>query len=241
MAHKKRMKKNFIVITGASKGIGKAIAEIFARNGYGLIINARDRIALKKLKEQFEKNHPIECHIFAGNLALKTEVLAFANFIIEKDIKIDALINNVGAYMADALANAEDGMLEKMLDINLLAPFYLTQYLQQKIKENKAHLFFMGSVAGVQAHMGALTYTIAKHAVTGMCKMLRKELAPTGVRVTHVVPGAVQTDSWGDFRPTKDKIMQPEAIAEAIFACFMLAENAVVEELLIRPIDQELG
>ncbi len=231
------MKQNkIVVITGGTKGIGRAMVEKFAQNGFNIITCARNRRDLKELKTETEKKYEVDCQVFVANLAIKDQVLAFAGFINESEQQLAALIHNAGVFVPDIIAKTDDGLIEKLMETNLYSAFYLTNHLIEKIKISQSHVFSICSVASLAAYENAASYTISKFAMLGFSKSLREEMKPFGVKVTAVLPGAVQTPSWGEIVLPENQIMPAKDIAEAVFMAFSMSKSTVVEELVLRPI-----
>ena len=229
------IKRKILVLSGGTKGIGRATIEKFAEAGFDIITCARNRQDLRHLKVDIEARFGIVCHILPVNLAVKEQVLDFVNFIKSHTETIDVLINNAGVYMPDLVSKTEDGLLEKLIETNLYSAFYLTHETLSMLIKVQGHVFNICSVASIESYPNSGSYTISKFALMGFNKALREEMKPHGVRVTAILPGAVQTNSWGDFVPAKGEIMPAVDVAEAIFAAHSLSKAAVVEELLIRP------
>lgn len=225
-----------IVITGSSKGIGKTIAERFASDGNHLFLCARNEGELKATAADIEKRFP-ECTISTLALDLSTagDVKRFGEFCIAAG-NPEILINNTGQYIPGNIADEPDGNLEKMMQTNLFSAYNLTRILLPKMKENgKGHIFNICSIASLQAYEGGGSYSISKYALDGFSKNLRFELKSSGIKVTSVYPGAVMTDSWGNFDNSNRRIMEASDIAEMIYASTRLTSQAVVEEIVIRP------
>ena len=229
------IKRKILVLSGGTKGIGLATIEKFAEAGFDIITCARNRQDLRFLKTDIETRFGIVCHILPVNLAVKEQVLDFVNFIKSHTETIDVLINNAGVYVPDLVSKTEDGLLEKLIETNLYSAFYLTHETLSMLIKVQGHVFNICSVASIESYPNSGSYTISKFALMGFNKALREEMKPHGVRVTAILPGAVQTNSWGDFVPATGKIMPATDVAEAIFAAHSLSKAAVVEELLIRP------
>lgn len=225
-----------IIITGASKGIGKAIAEIFAAQNKTLFICARNENELVATANELRKNYP-SCTIYtkAVDLSNKQEVLDFANFCLEKATP-DILINNAGQFIPGSIYTEDDETLFKMMNINLYSAYYLTKAVLPKMMENKSgHIFNMCSVAAIKAYSNGGSYSISKHALLGFNNNLREELKPHHIKVTAIHPGATYTSSWEGSGFQKSRFIEAEDIAKMVFNCSQLSANAVVEEILIRP------
>lgn len=226
-----------VIITGASKGIGRAVAEIFAANGHHLYLCSRNELALYKAVEELVTKYP-NCRVKAKarDLSKKDEVENFAQWILDNGIAIDVLINNAGNFEPGSVHNEPDGALENMLAINLLSAYHLTRKLIGKMMQQKSgHIFNMCSIASLNAYKNGGAYSISKYALHGFSKNLREEMKPYNVKVTSVFPGAVLTDSWGNYDNSNNRIMEATDIATMIFAAAQLSPQACVEDIVIRP------
>lgn len=225
-----------IVITGASRGIGKAIAEAFASEGHNLLLGARNKEVLEKTAAELRKNFArCTVHIMPADLSDKKNANAFADWCLGIATP-DILINNAGVYTPGSLLNEEPGTLEKMISNNLYSAYHLTAHLvPPMIKNGKGHIFNICSVASLQAYEGGGSYSISKFAMYGFSQNLRHELKDKGIKVTGVFPGAVFTDSWGTFDNSSGRIAEAADVAVMILACTKQSPQAVTEEIIIRP------
>lgn len=226
------------VITGATKGIGKAVAELFAAKGLNLGLCARNENDLATLAEKLLHIDPaIKVYTKATDLSVKNNVIAFGNFCLENLGTIDILINNAGIFLPGNLYNEPDGLLEKLVNLNLYSPYHLTRCLvPSMIEKRKGHIFNLCSVASVNAYDQGGSYAITKFALLGFSKNLRHELKEFGIRVTAVLPGAVYTPSWEGTSEPESRFIPAEDIATLIWNAFEVSDRTVVEELLIRPL-----
>ena len=229
-----------IIITGASKGIGKAVAEIFATEGATLFLCARNEISLYNTVAELQKKYP-GSNIKAKpvDLADKTAAQQFGKWCLELGVP-DILVNNAGEFLQGNVCDEDEGVLEKMVAINLFGAYHLTRTLLPKMIAEKngeagRHIFNICSVASLEAYPNGGGYSISKFALLGFSKNLREELKPHGIRVTTVSPGAVMTDSWGNFDNSNNRIMEALDIAKMIFAATKLSPQAVVEDIVLRP------
>jgi short-subunit dehydrogenase len=225
-----------IVITGAARGIGKAIARAFAAEGNTLFLCARNNITLEETATDLQKQFP-SCivHIMVADLSIKINADAFANFCLQKAIP-DILINNAGGFAPGSILDEPDGSLEDMMNNNLYSAYYLTRKLAPAmVKNGSGHIFNVCSIASLQAYSNGGSYSISKFAMNGFSQNLRHELKATGVKVTTVFPGAVFTDSWAGFDNSSNRIMEASDIASMLLACTKLSSAAVPEEIVMRP------
>ncbi|MEZ4886389.1 MAG: SDR family oxidoreductase [Chitinophagales bacterium] len=226
------------VITGATKGIGKAIAIAFAKEGYNLFLCARTQQDLEALQSEISDSHPsIKVHIMAVDMSIRQAVIAFAETIQSTWNQIDILVNNAGVWMPDTLLKQEqEGVLEKLIETNLYSAYYLTQHLLlSMVAHKKGHIFNICSVASLQYYSNSASYSISKFALLGYTKALREELKPYNIKVTAVLPGATRTNAWEGVEVADSRLMQSEDIAKAIVGVLQLSETTVVEEILMRP------
>lgn len=225
-----------VIITGASKGIGKAIAEQFAAQGAHLFICARNEVSLYKTVEELQTRFPaaiIKAKPF--DLSRKEEAKAFGTWCLEYGVP-DVLVNNAGLFEPGAVHNEPEGLLESQLQTNLFSAYHLTRtVLPWMMEKKKGHIFNICSIASLQAYANGGAYSISKFALHGFSKNLREELKPYHIKVTSVHPGAVMTDSWGDFDNSRQRIMEAADIAKMVVAASALSMQACVEELVIRP------
>lgn len=224
------------VITGASRGIGKAVAEIFARHGYHLLLNARNEPALLQTVAELRKKYPsITIEGRAADLGHKAEAKVFGEWASATAGSVEVLVNNAGTFLPGSVINEADGTLEEMMQVNLYSAYYVTKAVVPKMMAKKSgHIFTLCSIAGLQAYENGGAYSISKFALIGYTKNLRHELKEHGIKVTAVIPGAVYTDSWAGF-VAPERIMEANDIAAMIYACSLLSPQAVVEELVLRP------
>lgn len=224
-----------IIITGASRGIGKAIAEKFNEPGNRLFLCARNKEVLSETVQQLLKKNAAAVGFFSADLSQKNEVLAFASFCLQGGAP-DILINNTGVYIGGNISDEPDDILEKMMATNLYSAYHLSRaLLPAMIKKASGHIFNINSVAGLQPYPGGGSYSISKYAMNGFSKNLRHELKDKGIKVTTVYPGAVMTDSWAGFDNSSKRIMEATDIAEMIYAAAKLSPQAVAEEIVLRP------
>ncbi len=225
-----------IVITGASKGIGRAVAEGFAVTGNRLLLCARNEAALQQTAEALRRDHPgTEVSFQAADLSVKAEAIAFGEWCLRAGAP-DILINNAGLFEPGSVHNEPDGVLESQLAVNLHSAYQLTRtVLPEMMKRKSGHIFNLCSIASIAAYANGGAYSISKFAMYGFSKNLREEMKPFGIKVTSVLPGAVMTASWGDFDNSDQRIMEAADIAKMIVAAASLSPSACVEEILVRP------
>ena len=225
-----------VIITGASKGIGKAIAEVFAANGHDLFLCSRGEVALYKTVEELMTRFPaVTIKAKPFDLSKKEEAIAFGNWCLSFAVP-DILVNNAGLFEPGSVHNEPDGILESQLATNLMSAYHLTRTVLPKMMERRSgHIFNMCSIASLNAYTNGGAYSISKFAMHGFSKNLREEMKPHGIKVTAVHPGAVLSDSWGNYDNSAKRIMEAADIAKMIFAASQLSIQACVEDIVIRP------
>jgi short-subunit dehydrogenase len=225
------------VITGATKGIGKAIAEMLATDGYDLMICSRTESDLEALKQDFVLRFPyIKVITKVVDMGIKAEVIQFGNDVAKEWQRVDVLVNNAGLFIPGAIIDEEDGNLEHMIEINLYSAYYLTRtILPLMLPHKKGYIFNMCSVASLKSYTNGGSYSIAKFALLGFTKNLRDELKNKGIKVTAILPGATWSDSWAGYEAPQERLMNPRDIAEAILSALRMSSGAVIEEIIMRP------
>ena len=224
-----------IVVTGATKGIGRAIVNKFANNGFDCIVCARNENDLLTLKENIENTTDVKVFMKVVDVSRKDEVQAFGEFA--NDIgNVNVLVNNAGVFIPGQVHMEEDGVVEKMIETNVYSAYYLTRIiLPELIEKGNGHVFNMCSTASIMPYVNGGSYCISKYALLGMTKVLREELKEHGIKVTAIMPGATLTASWEGAELPEDRFMKAEDVADAVYAAYNLSESAVVEEILMRP------
>lgn len=226
-----------VVITGASKGIGKAIALKFAEEGHHLAICARNVSDLELLKKDILGKYPAtDVFISATDIRNEKQIKQFAADTIKHFGSIDVLVNNGGVFLPGKISEEEEGTLEKLMETNLYSAYHLTRALLPYMsKSEKPHIFNMCSIASFMAYPNGGSYSISKFALLGFSKVLREELKTTGIKVTAVMPGATWSDSWSGIDLPHERLMEAKDIADTIWSAYQLGPSAVVEEIIIRP------
>ncbi len=231
-----------IVITGASRGLGFSMAEAFAREGHDLYLTSLNQVKLYHALESLTSQYPDQViKAMPFDLGTKQGALDFGNWVLTTAVLPDILINNAGTFQPGKVIDEPDGQLEEMLQVNLMSAYYITRtLLPSMMKRKSGHIFNISSIAGLQAYPDGGSYSISKFALTGFSKNLREELKAYSIKVTCIYPGAVYTDSWAGSGVKPDRIMKASDIADSIVQISKLSPQAVVEELVIRPLAGDL-
>lgn len=237
--HMSKKPKN-IIITGASKGIGEAIAGKFAAGNHNIFLCARNEEQLYKTTEELQTRFPaVLISAMPADVSKKEQVVSFGNWVLKQTESTggpDVLVNNAGVFFPGGITTEEDGLLERTMETNVYSAYHLTRTLLPKMMENRhGHVFNICSVASLQAYKSGAAYSISKFALLGFSKNLREEMKPHGVKVTAVIPGAVYTGSWKESDVSPQRIMEPDDIATLVYAASCLSSQAVTEDIIIRP------
>lgn len=225
------------IVTGGTKGIGKAIIRKFVQHDFDIITCSRNQKDLDELKSELGNEFPgSRIHTLKADLSVKSEVMDFARFCVDKKEIIDVLINNTGVFMPGQISDEADGNLEMMINTNLYSAYHLTRaLLPSMIKVKKGYIFNICSVASIMPYANGGSYSISKYAMLGMTKVLREEMKAHGIRVSAILPGATLTASWDGVDLPESRFMKADDVADAVFGAYCLSPNSVVEEIVIRP------
>ena len=225
-----------ILITGASQGIGRAVAEAFADAPHArLALAARNEARLRETRDLC-RARGAEALAFPCDVTDEEAVEEMARAVRATLGAPDALVNNAGLFETGPAVDVTVGDFERQIAANLTSAFMVTRvFLRDMLDRGSGHLFYMGSVASLRAYPGALAYCAAKHGLLGLARAMREETRAHGLRVTAVLPGATWTPSWHGSGVSPERIMPPEDVARAILDVWRMSDRTVVEELLLRP------
>ena len=228
--------ERLVVVTGGTKGIGKAIIQRFAADGYAIATCSRSEKDLNALRDEISDSFQLRIHTFAADLSKQEKVNDFIEFVRMIGKPVEVLINNTGVFIPGLVHEEEEGTLEKMMNTNLYSAYHLSRgVIPQMKKEKKGHIFNICSVASLKAYPNGGSYSISKFAMYGFSQALREELKEFGIRVTSVLAGAVLTPSWDGVDLPEERFMKPSDIAETIHATYELSERTGIEDIVLRP------
>lgn len=215
-----------VLITGSSKGLGRSLALVFARNNYNVIIHGRNRKRLEEV-EQGVKEWNVECDVIQGHLSESRTIEKLAEIAWEK--RIDVLINNAGVHSKSPIAEVRDVEIREVIETNLIAPMLLIKRVSWMFKlEWGGIIININSMAGKEPNFIEPVYCASKHGLRGFTSSLQWH---TNVRVIDVYPGAMKTD-MSKGREDFNNLIEPDEVASAIFA---IAED--YKSLKIKEID----
>jgi short-subunit dehydrogenase len=225
------------IITGASRGLGKAMAERFAAGGYDIALIARDGQRLSATQSELAARYPGgRFQSFSVDMGDREQVDSLGLGLVKAGVVADVLVNNAGQFIPGSVHNEPEGLLEQLMTVNLYSAYRLTRHLlPAMMARRRGHIFNICSVASLQAYPRGGAYSISKYALAGFSANLREELKGYGIKVTTVYPGAAYTDSWAGSGVDPQRIMEAGDIAEMVYTASRLSPQATVEEILLRP------
>lgn len=226
------------IVTGATKGMGRAIVMELAANNYNIIFCARDEKEVQALLDELRKNYPrLQFFGIRADMEESSDVRGFAEFAEKSLGHVDVLINNAGLYIPSGLMDEDESCLERQMQVNVFSPHFLSKFFAAKmIGKGKGHIINICSIASLEPVTRAGSYSISKTALLGLTKALREELRPAGVKVTAVLPGSTLTDSWSGTSLPSDWFILSDDIAKSIMNCLQMSPGANIDEIIIRPL-----
>ena len=228
------MNKKTVLITGASRGIGKAIAKLFAENKYNVVINYNKSEDEAKELQNYLTNKGYSVRIFKADVSNINEVNSLVNYTIGQFEKIDVLINNAGISKTNLFTDISYEEWNEIMNVNLNGVFYTTKKaLQYMLPEMSGKIINISSIWGMVGGSFEVHYSASKAAIIGMTKALAKELGPSNINVNCIAPGVIKTDMLNNVsEDTLDalkeetplmKLGSPEDIAKC--ALFLASEG----------------
>lgn len=224
------------IVTGASRGIGRAISVALAQEASTIVLAARSIQQLQITAEQVTKAGG-EARIVRVELTEEQSIRNLIQVTGEKLGRLDILVNNAGVTHSAPLEQTSTEDWQRCISINARAPFILCREALPLLKKSQAaHIINIASVVGVKGYPLQSAYTASKHALRGMTISLAEELRGSNIRVHLLCPGGVDTDMVDSVRPdiARDELIKPQEIAELVLYLVTHKGNAVVDELRIR-------
>lgn len=246
------MTRNFrtVLITGASAGIGASCARAFARQGARLVLAARRKERLEALAEELRAEHGTESHLIELDVRDGAAVASALAALPAEWAEIDVLLNNAGLGRGlEKLQEGNPADWDEMIDTNVKGLLYTTHALVPgMVARGRGHVINIGSVAGHEVYGGGAVYCATKHAVGAITRGLRIDVLGTGVRVSTVDPGMVETDfSIVRFKGDEERArrvyadmtpLTPDDIADAVVWCATRPAHVNIDEIILKPTDQ---
>jgi len=226
------------LITGATKGMGRAIAFAFAKQGLNLAICSRNIKDLEQIKEELQSiNQQINIVTVQADASKKDQLLSFAQKAEAELGQIHVIVNNVGIYQPTSIMDDAEDTFDLLMNANLRPAYELYRYFGKKLAAAKdGHIFNICSIAAITPVTEAGTYTVTKAATLSLSNIMRLEMQQYGVKVTSVIPGSTLTSSWDGMQVDADKMVLPDDIASAVIAIYNMSAGANVNEITITPV-----
>lgn len=208
------MKRKTVLITGASRGLGRSLALKFASNSYNLILNARDEKRLSALREEILKSN-VNCHLVVGDITDEQTIKNLAQ--CAEKVGLDILINNAGMYHCKPIDETSPDEIKEVLNLNLVAPILLTQRIFRYFKKKSGGLIInINSLAGKNYSKDESVYCASKHGLKGFMGAFQFEALHYNVPIISIFLGAMDTDMTTQ-RKDKSKFIKTEEVAEFIY------------------------
>ena len=217
----------YAVVSGAGKGIGRAIARTLANSGYTVIACSRTRADLDSLNESNPNIIP-----FVADLSTEHGVEALAHYIRQYCGIPHVIVNNLGVFAVDSMLDTRRETLEAQMQVNFWSTYRLTMpFVQHMAERGSGHIVNICSIASIEAIPYASSYSISKHAQLGFSRVLQSDLKDKGVYVTSIIPGNVDTPSWDGYTGDKSRFIQPDTIARLVVEAVKKQQS---DEIVIR-------
>ncbi|MFV0312034.1 MAG: SDR family oxidoreductase [Dysgonomonas sp.] len=245
--------RKIALITGATSGLGRAIALRLAKEGYDVIITGRRKDRLEELKREIEIKYESKVYSLCFDVRVYNEVEKAITSLPEEWKAIDILVNNAG--LAVGLDPIQQGVIddwERMIDTNIKGLLYVTRVVSPGMVSRKSgHIVNLGSIAGKGVYPNGAVYCATKHAVDALSQGMRMDMLPYNIRVTQICPGAVNTEfSLVRFKGNQDRAdlvydgydaLTAENIADAVFYAVSQPPHVDIQDILVMPTAQANG
>lgn len=225
------------IVTGASSGIGRAIARALASEGANVVLAARTQEKLNETKKLIDNEGKGKALIVQTDISNQNDVKQMVDKAKEQFGEIDILVNNAGQMLTGSVRSGEVAEWEQMIDTNIKGLLYgIDAVLPSMLERSTGHLVNMASVSGHEVTKNSSVYSGTKFAVRAISTGLEKELAQTGVRVTNISPGMVATPLSGDNNWNGRKKLEADDIARAVIYAVTQPDYVNVNEITVRPV-----
>ncbi|MEI3598757.1 MULTISPECIES: SDR family oxidoreductase [unclassified Oceanobacillus] len=227
------------IVTGASAGIGAAIAKELAIEGANIVLAARRMDKLNEVKNEITEitNRKVKVIAVQADVSVKNDVNQLVEQAQTELGNVDILVNNAGQMLSATVQSGQVEEWEKMIDVNVKGTLYsIDAVLPSMLSRSTGHIINIASVSGLEVTKTSTVYSATKHAVRVISQGLEKELAKTGVRITNISPGMVDTSLSSDNNWNGRKKLEPTDIAKAVVYAVTQPSYVNVNEITVRPV-----
>ncbi len=235
--------KPVIWVTGASRGIGFEIAKQFSFIGCIVCLSSRNLKRLKIVSNEIIKLGG-QVHVFPLDVTIPKNIPSVVNKIEKQVGKIDVLINNAGITVFKTFNNTTLNEFRKIIETNLIGPIEcIKAVLPQMIQKKNGWIINIVSDAAIKSIKGSSAYTASKSGLLALSNVLREEVRQFNIKVVNVLPGATSTEIWPQKvrRKYEHRMMKTKSVAEAILSIYQMPNDAVIDEMIIRPVQGDLN
>jgi len=225
------------IITGASSGIGEAIAEYLAMEGVHVVLAARNKEKLNEVVQSINNQNKGRAKAIVTDVTIKQEVEQLVEETKEAYGDIDIYVNNAGLVLPSSIRDGDVTTWENMIDVNIKGVLYgINAVVHQMLQRSTGHIINVSSVSGLEVSKVNTVYSATKFAVRAISQGLEKELARTGVRITNLSPGMVETERTSGSGTPDRTPLEPADIAKAVVYAVSQPKNVNVNEITVRPV-----
>ncbi|MCI8278929.1 MAG: SDR family oxidoreductase [Staphylococcus xylosus] len=231
------LKNKVAIVTGASSGIGASIAETLSQHGVKVVLTGRNETRLSDVAKQLRENSQSEIDTYIVDVTQKDEVAKLVKETENKFGRVDILVNSAGLMLSSAITDGDVEAWENMIDVNVKGTLYgINAVLPIFLNQSTGHIINIASISGFEVTKQSTLYSASKAAVHTITQGLEKELAKTGVRVTSISPGMVDTPLSGNTDWGSRKKLDPQDIAEAVVYAIQQPSHVNINEVTVRPV-----
>ncbi|PJJ79841.1 SDR family NAD(P)-dependent oxidoreductase [Mucilaginibacter auburnensis] len=226
------------IITGATKGMGRAIAIAFAKENVNIAVCARGAEDLAAFKTELQIINPqIKIVTVVADGSDRDQLISFAETAQRELGSINIIVNNLGMYPPSSILDDEKTLFLKVVNTNLMPAYELYRFFgKSMVSVGEGHIFNICSIAALDPVPEAGIYSVTKAALLSLNNVMRLEMEQYGVKVTAVIPGSTLTDSWKGIAVDKNKMVLPEDVASAIINIYKMSAGANVDQIIIKPV-----
>lgn len=222
------------VVTGAGSGIGEAIATLLHEEGAKVVLAGRNKDKLQSVANQLAQD---SVKVVPTDVTKKEEVDELIKMAQQTFGGLDIVINSAGQMLSSKITDYQVDEWDSMIDVNIKGTLYTAKAaLPTMLEQSSGHLINIASISGFEVTKSSTIYSATKAAVHTITQGLEKELAKTGVKVTSISPGMVDTAITATYNPTDRKKLEPQDIAEAVLYALTQPKHVNVNEITVRPV-----